>query len=87
MDPRTLLRNNNRQIRVQLEELQAKNERKVTVELCSFFANIVTIKQSMDGAAKVGELAKERERSEEAETLRASRALEQLKMKSCMLEW
>ena len=78
---------NNRQLQVQLEELRAKKKRTVTVDPNSLFANIETIKQSMDEAAKVGELAKEKEHAGEAEALRASRALEQMKMESCMFEW
>ena len=78
---------NNRQLQVQLEELWAKKKRKATVDPNSLFANIETVQQPMDQAAKVGELAKEKERAGEAEALRASRALEQIKMESCTFEW
>ena len=77
----------NRQLQVQLEELQAKKKRKVTVAPNSLFANIETIKWSVDKAAKAEELAKEREPVGEAEALQVSRALEQAKMESCMFEW
>ena len=70
-----------------MEELRAKKKRKVTVDPNSHFANIETIKQPMYEAAKVGKLAKEKERAGEAEALRASHALEQMKVESCMFEW
>ena len=59
----------------------------MTVGPNSLFANIETIKRSMDEAAKAEELAKEREPAGEVEALQVSRALEQAKMESCMFEW
>ena len=59
----------------------------MTVGPNSLFANIETIKRSMDEAAKAEELVKEKESTAEAEALRTSRALEQAKMESCMFEW
>ena len=82
-----LTKASNRQLRAQLEELQAKRKRKVAVDPNSQFTNIETIKQSMDEAANSEELAKEKEPAAEAEDLRASRALEQAKMEFCMFEW
>ena len=70
-----------------MEELRAKKKRKVTVDPNSLFANIETIKRSVDEAAKAEELVKEREPAGEAEALQVSRALEQAKMESCMFEW
>ena len=69
-----------------MEELRAKKKWKVIDDPYSLFANIETIKQSMDEAAKVGELAKENERTGEIEALRGSRALGKMKMESSMFE-
>jgi len=91
----------NRQLQLQVEELQSKKKKKVALDPNAVFANVEVIKRSLEKAeqarvreetqkAKVAEKksdAKAKEPLAEAETSRTSLLLQRTQMEEYMFEW
>jgi len=94
-----ILHATNKHLQQQLTELESKKKKgKVILDPNTIFANVESIKPSLEEAEKVriaGEAekariaarAKEKEPSSEEAALRTSRNLQRAQMESCMFQW